>query len=45
MISIIKNKKIDKCTKDEKRQIMNFAFGEEFMNLPLHKKGKLGREL
>ena len=31
MIDIIKNKKIDKCTEDEKRQINAFAFGEEFM--------------
>jgi hypothetical protein len=41
MIEIIKKKRISKCTKDEKRQVMNFAFGEEFMKQPLHKKGTL----
>ena len=41
MIEIIKKKRISKCTKNEKRQVMNFAFGEEFMKQPLHKKGTL----
>lgn len=31
MIYIIKNKLISTCTKDEERQVFNFAFGEEFM--------------
>lgn len=31
MISILKNNLIETCTKEEKKQIYNFAFGEEFM--------------
>lgn len=29
---IIDNRLLNKCTKDERKQIMNFAFGEDFMN-------------
>ncbi len=32
MVSIIKNKQISKCTKDERAQVMNFAFGAEYMS-------------
>ena len=31
MIFILKNNLIDTCTKKEKKQVFNFAFGEEFM--------------
>jgi hypothetical protein len=31
MISILKNNLIETCSKEEKTQIFNFAFGEEFM--------------
>tara|TARA_R100001530_G_C4245451_1_gene136431 strand:+ start:159 stop:476 length:318 start_codon:yes stop_codon:yes gene_type:complete len=31
MIHILKNKLIGECTKSEEKQVMNFAFGEEFM--------------
>tara|TARA_R100000406_G_scaffold50628_1_gene34286 strand:+ start:407 stop:580 length:174 start_codon:yes stop_codon:yes gene_type:complete len=31
MISILENNQIDQCSEDQKRQVMNFAFGEEFM--------------
>ena len=31
MIAIIKNKTINKCTKKEKKQVMKFAFGEDFL--------------
>jgi hypothetical protein len=40
MIDIIKNKSINKCSKDERMQIMNFAFGEDYMKQPLNKKGR-----
>ena len=32
IIDIIKNNQISKCTKDQKKQVMNFAFGDEYMN-------------
>ena len=31
IIFILKNNLIDTCTKKEKKQVFNFAFGEEFM--------------
>ena len=31
MIEIIKNNQISKCNEVEKEQVMNFAFGEDFM--------------
>ena len=31
MIFILKNNLIDTCTEEEKKQVFNFAFGEEFM--------------
>ena len=31
MIFILKNNLIDTCNEDEKRQVFNFAFGEEYM--------------
>ena len=31
IINIIDNKLIDDCTEEEKEQVMNFAFGEEYM--------------
>ena len=31
MIFILKNNLIDTCNEEEKRQVFNFAFGEEFM--------------
>tara|TARA_R100001460_G_scaffold35483_6_gene68240 strand:- start:1977 stop:2135 length:159 start_codon:yes stop_codon:yes gene_type:complete len=31
MITIIKEKKIDKCSDHERSQVMAFAFGEEFV--------------
>ena len=37
MIDIIKNNQIDKCSENEKKQVMIFAFGEDFME---SKKGK-----
>ena len=33
MIEIIKNKKINECSENEKKQVMIFAFGEDFMEL------------
>ena len=37
MIEIIKNKQIDECSEKEKKQVMIFAFGEDFIE---SKKGK-----
>ena len=31
IINIIDNKLIDNCTEEEKEQVMNFAFGKEYM--------------
>ena len=31
MIFILKNNLIDTCDEEEKRQVFNFAFGDEFM--------------
>ena len=31
MIAIIKEKRISNCTQEEREQVMNFAFGEDFM--------------
>ena len=31
MVAILKNKGIKNCTKEEKEQVFNFAFGDEFM--------------
>ena len=31
MIFILKNNLIDTCTEEEKKQVFNLAFGEEFM--------------
>jgi hypothetical protein len=31
MVAILKNKKINSCTKEQKEQVFNFAFGNEFM--------------
>tara|TARA_B100000586_G_C19702177_1_gene257946 strand:+ start:76 stop:258 length:183 start_codon:yes stop_codon:yes gene_type:complete len=31
MIEILENNKISKCTEEEKKQIFEFAFGEDFM--------------
>lgn len=31
ILTILKNNLIDKCTKEQKRQVMNYAFGEEFI--------------
>lgn len=31
MISILENNQIDQCSEEQRRQVMNFAFGEEFM--------------
>lgn len=31
MIDIIKNKKIDNCTEDEKNQVFTFAFGAKYI--------------
>ena len=31
MIAIIKEKRITNCTKEEKEQVMNFAFGEDYI--------------
>ena len=31
IINILKNNLIDTCNEEEKRQVFNFAFGEEFM--------------
>jgi hypothetical protein len=32
MIEIIKNKKINQCSKEERDQVMDFAFGADFMD-------------
>tara|TARA_R110000803_G_scaffold124364_1_gene192150 strand:- start:315 stop:461 length:147 start_codon:yes stop_codon:yes gene_type:complete len=32
MIAIIKEKRIDECNSIQKKQVMVFAFGEDFMN-------------
>ena len=32
MISIIEDGKIGECNPDEKKQVMEFAFGQEFMS-------------
>ena len=39
MIYILKNNLIDTCDEEEKRQVFNFAFGEEFMKI--EDKGRL----
>ena len=39
IINILKNNLIDTCNEEEKRQVFNFAFGEEFMES--EDKGKL----
>ena len=39
MIKIIKDKKINTCTSEERKQIMEFAFGKKFM--ASNDKGKL----
>ena len=39
ILNILKNKLINKCTKEEKKQVFNFAFGEEYMES--NDKGKL----
>ena len=31
ILNILENNLIDKCTKEEKAQVYDFAFGEEFM--------------
>ena len=31
IINILKNNLIDTCNEEEKRQVFNFAFGEEYM--------------
>ena len=31
MIEIIKKKEINQCSKQEREQVMNFAFGEDYM--------------
>ena len=31
IINILDNKLIDTCNEEEKKQVFNFAFGEEFM--------------
>tara|TARA_Y200000002_G_C22541225_1_gene604072 strand:+ start:586 stop:789 length:204 start_codon:yes stop_codon:yes gene_type:complete len=31
MIEIIKNKQINDCSEEEKKQVMIFAFGEDYM--------------
>ena len=31
MIAIIKDKRISECTKLEKEQVMNFAFGDDYI--------------
>tara|TARA_Y100000034_G_C6659461_1_gene289049 strand:+ start:160 stop:303 length:144 start_codon:yes stop_codon:yes gene_type:complete len=31
MIEILENNKISECTEEEKKQIFEFAFGEDFM--------------
>ena len=31
ILEILKNKRISNCTKQEKAQLMAYAFGEEFM--------------
>jgi|TARA_R110000851_G_scaffold570_2_gene1976 hypothetical protein len=32
IITIIKNKTISKCTESERKQVMFFAFGENYIN-------------
>tara|TARA_R100000781_G_scaffold110750_1_gene76444 strand:- start:469 stop:642 length:174 start_codon:yes stop_codon:yes gene_type:complete len=39
MIKIIKDKKINTCTSEERKEIMEFAFGKKFM--ASNDKGKL----
>ena len=39
MIFILKNNLIETCNEEEKKQVFNFAFGEEFMES--EDKGKL----
>ena len=41
LMYILDNKLIDSCTEDEKRQVFNFAFGEEFMEQSDETKGTL----
>lgn len=31
ILTILKNNLIDKCTKEQKKQVMAYAFGEEFI--------------
>ena len=39
MMNIIKNKKIDNCTEEEKKQVFAFAFGTKYMKS--NDKGKI----
>jgi len=32
MVAILKDKKINSCTKEQKEQIFDFAFGKQFMD-------------
>ena len=39
IVNILDNKLIDTCNEEEKKQVLNFAFGEDFMESV--NKGKL----
>lgn len=41
MDAIMNNGTIGQCTPEEKKQVMNYAFGEEFMDSPDEEKGTL----
>tara|TARA_B100000424_G_C22838170_1_gene447412 strand:+ start:456 stop:632 length:177 start_codon:yes stop_codon:yes gene_type:complete len=41
LMHILDNNLINSCSEDEKRQVFNFAFGEEFMQQPDEMKGTL----
>ena len=44
MIDIIKNKKISECSSSEREQVMEFAFGAEYMKSNDKGKRKLYKE-
>ena len=41
MIYILKNNLINQCSEQEKKEVFNFAFGEEFMDQSDETKGTL----
>jgi|21_taG_2_1085346.scaffolds.fasta_scaffold05803_7 hypothetical protein len=44
IITILKNKAIDTCTDDERKQVMKFAFGDDYIKSNDKGKKKLYKE-